>query len=107
MFRPISPDEVPTGWWAYGRAIWPLGDDITDDRVLVEGTDRRSYAALNHYLREGHDTAADRARGLPRDIPAITEGRVGFERAGDTVRVTTHPDQAPTAALVAVLIAER
>jgi hypothetical protein len=105
-FVPVPADEVPTGWQAYGRGIWPLGDDITDDRVVVEGADRRSYAALNHYLRADGDTTGAH-RGRDRDIPTITEGRVRFERAGDDVRVTTRPQQQVPAALVAVLIADR
>lgn len=88
VFVPIDPREVPTGWWAYGRAIWPLDDDITDDRDLVEGTGRRSYAALNHYLRQDSSkAAADQALGL-RPTPPDRRLRARRRRRP---RVTTPP----------------
>lgn len=92
----VPLEDMAALWTVYGRRLWPLGDDITDDRILVEGRDRRSRAALNHYLREG--TRPQELR-RPCDRPRVSTARVSFHPTGDddTLRITYH--SLPTSSL--------
>lgn len=93
----VPLEDMAALWTVYGRRVWPLGDDITDDRILVEGRDRRSSAALNHYLREGTRPQEHRR---PCDRPRMSTARVSFHLTDDedTLHITYHPASLPTPA---------
>jgi len=58
----VSASYPADAWHTfYGRGVWPTGE-CGDDGVMIEGADRRSYAALSCYLREERQE-----RGLPED----------------------------------------
>ena len=101
MSTTSTPPGLPhQGFRFYDREICMVGVDDELLCLLVEGTDRRAYAALNRYLRDGESPAELRARGTPRLLPTMAPGRSRSTpptRTPASRSTTTRPD--PTRSL--------
>lgn len=77
----------------YDREVWMVGAGVDNDELwctFIQGTDRRSYAALNRYLRDGDAPALLRPQGLRRLLPRVGTAWLLFTAAGDLDRWDFH-----------------
>ena len=108
MTNPDTASQLPHwGTRFYDREVWMVGAD-TDEVwcTFLQGTDRRSYAALNHYLRDNENPAHLRARGLPRGplLPLVSTAWLLFTADGDLQRCEFHHEIDEPAALPVLVV---